>query len=114
MKRLWAVWRRCRWLVPAVPLLLWLAWLALPAVPLLPPEKTWSRRVMDRGGKLLHVTLANDGRYRLWTPLAELPPDLAAATLAHEDQRFRSHSGVDLRSIGRAVWGVVSGRPMER
>ncbi|MDB6132859.1 MAG: penicillin-binding protein [Verrucomicrobiales bacterium] len=65
---------------------------------------------MDRGGKLLHVTLANDGRYRLWTPLADLPPDLAAATLAHEDQRFRSHRGVDPRSIGRAVWGVVSGR----
>jgi penicillin-binding protein 1C len=107
--------KRCRkWLkhacwLPGGAVLLWLGWLALPAVELLPANGTWSRRVMDREGKLLTVTLAADGRYRLWTGLAELPPDLVRATLAHEDHRFHQHPGVDLRSVARAAWGVVRG-----
>lgn len=91
-----------------IPVLLGLAWLALPRVELLSPEMTWSRRVMDRDGKLLTVTLTEEGRYRLWTPLTELPPDLIAATLAHEDQRFHDHPGVDLRSAARAAWGLLT------
>ena len=35
--------------------------------------------------------------------LATLPPHLADAVLAIEDRRFRSHLGVDLRGIGRAL-----------
>lgn len=101
--------KRLLWPVLAV-LVLFLIWSALPKVPLLPPEKTWSRRVMDRDGKLLAITLANDGRYRLWTPLADLPADLVNATLAHEDERFRQHHGVDLRAIARAAWGLLRGQ----
>ena len=29
--------------------------------------------VLDRHGKLLRLTLAADQRYRLWTPLGEMP-----------------------------------------
>ncbi len=100
--------RRVRWPL-GLGVLLWLAWLALPPVDLLPAGTTWSRRVMGREGELLTVTLAHDGRYRLWTPLAELPPDLIRATLAHEDHRFHQHPGVDLRSVARAAWGLVRG-----
>lgn len=67
--------------------LLWLAWLTLPKVDLLPPGQSWSRRVLDREGRLLTVTPADGGRYRIWTPLAGLPPDLIAATLAMWQER---------------------------
>jgi penicillin-binding protein 1C len=54
-----------------------------------------SRAVYDRKGRLLRLTTASDGAYRLWRPLAEMAPELAEATLLHEDRRFRLHPGVD-------------------
>jgi penicillin-binding protein 1B len=52
---------------------------------------------------------------RRWTPLAEMSPDLVHAVVAVEDHRFRSHGGVDLIGIARALVanvraaGVVQG-----
>ena len=89
--------------------LLFTTWLCLPRCELLAPDLAWSRQVLDADGRLLTLTLTPDQKYRVWTPLAEMPPDLIAATLAHEDHRFRNHSGVDAVSLGRAVWGVLSG-----
>ncbi len=102
-----------KWLRRALILaaLLVVAWLCLPRGELLPPDLIFSRRVEDRNGQLLSLTLAADGKYRLWTPLSDMPPDFIAATLAHEDHRFRGHSGVDSVSLGRAVWGVLTGSP---
>jgi penicillin-binding protein 1A len=40
----------------------------------------------------------------------ELDSDLVNALIATEDARFREHSGVDIRAIGRAIFGVVIGR----
>ncbi|HEX2747710.1 MAG TPA: transglycosylase domain-containing protein, partial [Verrucomicrobiales bacterium] len=102
-----------KWLrrMAVTALLLFAVWLALPRCDLLPADLTWSRRVLDRDGNLLTLTLTSDQKFRLWTPLAEMPPDLIAATLAHEDHRFRNHSGVDSVSLGRAVWGLLSGSP---
>ena len=34
----------------------------------------------------------------------ELPPYLVYALQAKEDERFKEHSGIDLKSIGRAIW----------
>jgi penicillin-binding protein 1C len=62
-----------------------------------------STEVVDRHGKLLRLTLAADGRYRLWTPLAEIPPELVDAVLLHEDAWFRWHPGVNPVSLARAV-----------
>ena len=40
----------------------------------------------------------------------ELSPYLVNALIATEDERFREHSGVDLRATGRVVKGVVLGQ----
>jgi len=40
----------------------------------------------------------------------ELDKDLVDALIATEDARFNEHSGVDLRALGRAVFGAVTGR----
>lgn len=34
----------------------------------------------------------------------DLPPYLVYALQAKEDERFKEHSGIDLKSIGRAIW----------
>lgn len=39
----------------------------------------------------------------------ELSPYLVNALIATEDERFREHSGVDLRATGRVIKGVVQG-----
>lgn len=38
----------------------------------------------------------------------ELPPCIVNALLATEDIRFEDHSGIDMKAIGRAIWGVVT------
>ncbi len=35
---------------------------------------------------------------------SQLPPHLVYALQAKEDERFKEHSGIDLKSIGRAIW----------
>jgi len=40
----------------------------------------------------------------------ELDKDLVDALIATEDARFHEHSGVDLRALGRAVFGAVTGK----
>jgi len=65
----------------------------------------------DRHGRFLGESGAGDGEDFGYWPVAELPPRLVAATLAIEDRRFRSHPGVDLKAIVRAVvQNVRSGR----
>ncbi len=39
----------------------------------------------------------------------DLPPHLINALVATEDIRFYKHSGIDTRSIGRAVFGILTG-----
>jgi penicillin-binding protein 1C len=71
--------------------------------------------LLDRSGRELRTTRAEDGSRRRWVPLAEIDPDLVAAFLAAEDRRFYRHGGVDLRAIARAAWSnlragtIVSG-----
>ncbi len=42
-------------------------------------------------------------------PYEKLPSNLVNALLATEDIRFRDHSGIDMKAIGRAIMGVVTG-----
>jgi penicillin-binding protein 1C len=72
-----------------------------------------SRAVYDRKGRLLRLTTASDGAYRLWRPLAEMAPELAEATLLHEDRRFRLHPGVDPAALLRSAW-LTYGRRARR
>jgi|APTNR8051073442_1049403.scaffolds.fasta_scaffold02042_11 penicillin-binding protein 1C len=89
-----------------------LGYACLPDCDLYPRGITWSREVRDHEGKVLHLTLTQEGRYRLFTPLHDISPDVIEATLWHEDRQFRHHPGVNPLSILRAMWGVVSGSRM--
>ncbi len=86
-----------------------LAYALLPKPDLYPPGMTFSRAMLDHEGRVVHLTLAGDARYRLHTPLGEISPHLIEATLLLEDRHFRSHPGVNPLSLGRALWGVVTG-----
>ncbi|WP_395745074.1 penicillin-binding protein 1C [Prosthecobacter sp.] len=93
----------------AAVLLLAFVWLLLPQPDLYPPEFRFSRTLEDRRGSLLHLALTPDGKYRRYTPLAEISPALIEATLTLEDRHFYDHPGVNPLSMLRAAWGIVSG-----
>ena len=65
--------------------------------------------VYDTRGTLLRLTLARDEQYRLWLPLAEIPPELVEAVQLHEDQYFDYHPGVNLWALLRATARTYSG-----
>lgn len=76
----------------------------LPAPPLV-NKPGFSHAITDSSGKLLQLTLSSDERYRLWTPLAEIPPAMIESTLTQEDRHFYYHPGVNPISLIR---GAVS------
>lgn len=87
--------------------------LSLPIGLVQPP--TFGTTVLDKDGHIL-VSLPGDDYYHSYAAqLHEIPEPMIQATLAAEDKRFFSHSGVDFISLGRAVlsnlWSgrVVSG-----
>src|SRR5258708_16945237 len=77
-------------------------WLALPKPPLL-DGISFSQCVRDHSGKLLQVTLSADQKFRIWTPLEEISPDLIGATLRYEDKYYALHPGVNPLAIARAA-----------
>ncbi len=77
-------------------------WLALPKPPLL-EGISFSQSVRDRNGKLLRVTLGSDQKFRIWTPLEEISPDLIAATLRYEDKYYAHHPGVNPVALVRGA-----------
>ncbi|WP_343116404.1 penicillin-binding protein 1C [Ostreiculturibacter nitratireducens] len=86
-------------------------WVAATVVPPLISET--SVEVTARDGTLLRAFTVADGRWRMEP--GPVDPLFANMLIAYEDKRFRSHSGVDLRAMARAVaqaaWNgrVVSG-----
>ena len=71
-----------------------------------PPQSTL---ITDRNGEPLRVVLGEDGSLSLWQPLDGFGEWLPNALIAAEDKRFRSHGGVDLLAISRAVRQNVTG-----
>jgi membrane carboxypeptidase/penicillin-binding protein PbpC len=80
----------------------WFAWLLLPKTPLL-DGISFSQSVRDRNGKLLRVTLSADQKFRIWTPLEEISPDLINATLRYEDKYYARHPGVNPIALARGA-----------
>src|SRR5213083_45403 len=78
------------------------AWLALPKPPLL-GGISFSQCVRDRNGKLLRVTLSADQKFRIWTPMREISPDLINATLRYEDKYYAHHPGVNPIALARGA-----------
>lgn len=89
-----------------------LTWLAagMAAKPMLANRRGFSRAVYDRDGHLLRLTLSSDEKYRLWVPLAEIPPAMIDATLLQEDRWFRWHLGVNPMSLARAFFTTYVSR----
>jgi penicillin-binding protein 1C len=66
-------------------------------------ETDFSRAVFDRQGQLLRLTLTSDDKYRLYTKLGAISPQLRETILLHEDQHFYSHIGFNPVAIIRAI-----------
>lgn len=64
----------------------------------------FSKAFYDRHHRLLRLTLSQDEKYRLFTPLEQISPTLIQTTLLQEDQHFWHHCGINPVSILRAVW----------
>jgi penicillin-binding protein 1C len=94
-------------LATAAPLALKLA-VARVELPSLSPET--GTVVLDRNGVLLRPFAVRDGRWRLPITLAEVDPLFVKTLLAYEDRRFRTHRGVDVRAVARAVFQLIRHR----
>lgn len=112
---------KARWIF-ATALVLWTGafardevdlWIDATVLPSLVPDT--SVQVLDRNGTLLRAYTVADGRWRLPLSTVETDPAYLGMLLAYEDRRFYDHSGVDwrsmLRAVAQAVWNghVVSG-----
>jgi penicillin-binding protein 1A len=71
------------------------------------PKNNLAAEVYSEDGILL-------GKYylqnRTWTEYKDISPCVIDALIATEDIRFYRHSGIDIRSLGRAFVGFVSGK----
>lgn len=96
-----------RWRLAAAALaavLLLVGWARLGPLPHgLLDDPAPSTIVVDRSGVPLYEARAADGTRSIKLSADTLPPHLVAATVAAEDHRFWSHSGIDIISIGRAL-----------
>lgn len=86
-----------------------LAGLRLWPHPPLSAQVPGSTAVLDRHGELLRLTLAADGQYQRWVPLADMAPALPEAVLRYEDRRFRWHPGIDPLALARSLWAQATG-----
>jgi penicillin-binding protein 1C len=65
---------------------------------------SFSRAIYDDKHRLLRLTLSQDDKYRLLTPLSQISPLLISTTLLQEDQYFRWHYGINPVALIKAVW----------
>jgi penicillin-binding protein 1C len=84
----------------------WFVWWVLPKPPLL-EGISFSQSVRDRNGKLLRITLSADQKFRIWTPLEQISPDLIDATLRYEDKYYPLHPGVNPIALARCAMDLV-------
>lgn len=67
--------------------------------------------VVDRHGEILRLVPDSQGRKAVRLPAGPLPPNVAAAFVAAEDQRFWQHPGVDVLAVVRAAGqNLIAGR----
>ena len=65
---------------------------------------SFSTAVYDDQQHLLRLTLSHDDKYRLFTPLSEIAPQVISTTLLQEDQYFRRHYGINPFAMLKAGW----------
>ena len=76
--------------------------------PALPDGIDMSVEVVDRDGNLLRAFVTPQGHWRLKAKLADVDSEYIKLLVAYEDQRFWSHSGVDLWAMLRAGGQLVA------
>jgi penicillin-binding protein 1C len=81
-------------------------WCALPKPPLL-DGISFSQCVRDRDGKVLRITLSTDQKFRVYTPLSQISPELIDATLHFEDKHYARHPGVNPIALARCAIELV-------
>ena len=70
----------------------------------------YSTVLEDDAGELLSASIAADGQWR-FPPGDTVPQKFSEALISYEDKRFRSHPGVDVLSLGRAIQqNILEGR----
>ena len=67
------------------------------------PSASLSSQVYAQDGSLMGKYFLED---RVNVDFKDISPNIVNALIATEDERFRNHSGIDLRAIGRAVRGL--------
>src|ERR1700736_6914822 len=102
---------KASWVRSLVPLGMtaYVVWLLLPKPPLV-DGISFSQCVRDRNGKLLRVTLTSDQKFRIWTSLPNISPELIDATLQYEDKYFAHHPGVNPIALLRSGFGLLHGQ----
>ncbi len=70
------------------------------------PETNIATQVLAEDGQLLGKFYREN---RTVVEFKELSPNVVNALIATEDVRFYSHSGIDIKAFGRAIYGVISG-----
>lgn len=70
------------------------------------PKSMLASEVYSADGELLGKFYLEN---RSNTHFSELSPYLVDALIATEDVRFYEHSGIDMRALGRAVYGMLTG-----
>lgn len=92
-----------------------IAVLMLTAVYILTPKPqlyetyNFSSAVYDKNGKLLKLSLSQDDKYRLFTPIKQIPDEAIKALLLYEDRGFYYHFGVNPFSMLRAALQMAGG-----
>jgi penicillin-binding protein 1C len=82
-------------------------------VPLSVPEVTdlsciSSPSIYDRNGALFHARLSTESEWSIPIPLEQMGKWLPIVAVGVEDKRFFSHFGLDILSIGRAIFQNLS------
>lgn len=81
---------------------------AIPPAPLL-KDISFSQRVFDRSGELMRISLSKDDKYRIFTPISEIPASFIEAVLLYEDRHFYKHFGVNPVSLTKACYSTYLG-----
>lgn len=89
--------------------LFWTLLYLLAPKPDLYTQYSFSSAVYDRSGRLLKLSLSLDDKYRLYTPLAEIPQEAQEALLLYEDKHFYNHFGINPFSFIRAMSDMAKG-----
>ena len=71
------------------------------------PKSELATEIYSSDGKILDKYFLNENR--TFVSYQNLPPHLIEALVATEDVRFYTHSGIDLRGLGRVFKGILTG-----